>query len=52
MSVHINCKIAILFEAENLNTLENKNEFTLGVMSLVAQGESEQKKRCCHMVHH
>lgn len=43
MSVHINCKIAILFETENLNTLENKNEFTLGVMSLVAQGESEQK---------
>ena len=35
--------IGVLFESENLNTLESKNEFTLGVMSLVAQGESEQK---------
>lgn len=35
--------IGVFFEVENLNTLESKNEFTLGVMSLVAQGESEQK---------
>lgn len=35
--------IGVLFESENLNTIESKNEFTLGVMSLVAQGESEQK---------
>ncbi|MDY3618765.1 recombinase family protein [Agathobaculum sp.] len=35
--------VGVLFETENLNTLESKNEFTLGVMSLVAQGESEQK---------
>lgn len=35
--------VGVLFESENLNTLESKNEFTLGVMSLVAQGESEQK---------
>lgn len=35
--------VGVYFEAENLNTLESKNEFTLGVMSLVAQGESEQK---------
>ncbi|QUH21509.1 recombinase family protein [Alkaliphilus sp. B6464] len=35
--------VGVFFESENLNTLESKNEFTLGVMSLVAQGESEQK---------
>lgn len=35
--------VGIYFESENLNTIESKNEFTLGVMSLVAQGESEQK---------
>ena len=35
--------VGVLFETESLNTLESKNEFTLGVMSLVAQGESEQK---------
>lgn len=35
--------VGVFFETENLNTLESKNEFTLGVMSLVAQGESEQK---------
>lgn len=39
----LNPPVGILFETENLNTLESKNEFTLGVMSLVAQGESEQK---------
>ena len=39
----LNPPIGVLFESENLNTLESKNEFTLGVMSLVAQGESEQK---------
>lgn len=38
-----NPPIGVLFESENLNTIESKNEFTLGVMSLVAQGESEQK---------
>lgn len=35
--------VGVFFEAESLNTIESKNEFTLGVMSLVAQGESEQK---------
>ena len=35
--------VGVIFETENLNTLESKNEFTLGVMSLIAQGESEQK---------
>ncbi len=35
--------VGVFFETENLNTLESKNEFTLGVISLVAQGESEQK---------
>lgn len=35
--------VGVIFETESLNTLESKNEFTLGVMSLVAQGESEQK---------
>lgn len=35
--------VGVLFETENLNTAESKSEFTLGVMSLVAQGESEQK---------
>ena len=39
----LNPPVGVFFEAENLNTLESKNEFTLGVMSLVAQGESEQK---------
>ena len=39
----LNPPIGILFETEGLNTLESKNEFTLGVMSLVAQGDSEQK---------
>lgn len=39
----LNPPIGVLFESENLNTIESKNEFTLGVMSLVAQGESEQK---------
>ena len=39
----LNPPVGVLFEAENLSTLESKNEFTLGVMSLVAQGESEQK---------
>ncbi len=35
--------VGVIFEIESLNTIESKNEFTLGVMSLVAQGESEQK---------
>ena len=39
----LNPPVSVLFETENLNTTESKNEFTLGVMSLVAQGESEQK---------
>lgn len=39
----LNPPVGVFFETENLNTLEAKNEFTLGVMSLVAQGESEQK---------
>lgn len=39
----LNPPVGIFFETENLNTVETKNEFTLGVMSLVAQGESEQK---------
>lgn len=39
----LNPPVGVYFEAENLNTIESKNEFTLGVMSLVAQGESEQK---------
>ena len=39
----LNPPVGVFFETEALNTLESKNEFTLGVMSLVAQGESEQK---------
>lgn len=39
----LNPPVGVIFEAESLNTIESKNEFTLGVMSLVAQGESEQK---------
>jgi DNA invertase Pin-like site-specific DNA recombinase len=35
--------VGVFFETENLNTANSDNEFTLGVMSLVAQGESEQK---------
>ena len=35
--------VGIYFEDVSLNTIEAKNEFTLGVMSLVAQGESEAK---------
>lgn len=35
--------VGIFFETENLNTIESKNEFILGVLSLIAQGESEQK---------
>ena len=35
--------VGVFFEDVNLNTIEAKNEFTLGVMSLVAQGESEAK---------
>ena len=35
--------VGVFFETENLNTAESKNEFILGVLSLVAQGESEQK---------
>ncbi len=39
----LNPPVGVFFELENLNTAESKNEFTLGVMSLVAQGESEAK---------
>lgn len=39
----LNPPIAVFFETENLNTLETKNEFTLGILSLVAQGEVGQK---------
>ncbi len=39
----LNPPVGVFFETEGLNTLESKNEFTLGIMSLVAQGESEQK---------
>ncbi|MBQ2656560.1 MAG: recombinase family protein [Erysipelotrichaceae bacterium] len=35
--------VGVYFEDVSLNTIEAKNEFTLGVMSLVAQGESEAK---------
>lgn len=35
--------VGVLFETEGFNTAESKNEFTLGIMSLFAQGESEQK---------
>lgn len=35
--------VGVFFEDVSLNTVEAKNEFTLGVMSLVAQGESEAK---------
>lgn len=40
---NLNPPVGVYFEDINLNTAEAKNEFTLGVMSLVAQGESEQK---------
>ncbi len=39
----LNPPVGIIFETENIHTLESKNEFTLGVISLIAQGESEQK---------
>lgn len=35
--------VGVFFETENLNTAETKNEFVLGILSLIAQGESEQK---------
>lgn len=35
--------VGVFFETENFNTADSKNEFMLGVMSLIAQGESEQK---------
>ncbi|MGT2867092.1 recombinase family protein [Streptococcus fryi] len=35
--------VGIYIEDINLNTLDTKSEFILGVMSIVAQGESEQK---------
>lgn len=35
--------VGVYFEDSDLNTIEAKNEFTLGVLSLVAQGESEAK---------
>lgn len=35
--------VGILIEDINLNTLDTKGELVLGVMSIVAQGESEQK---------
>ena len=39
----LNPPVGVYFEDVSLNTAEAKNEFTLGVMSLVAQGESEAK---------
>ena len=39
----LNPPVGILFETEGFNTAEIKNEFMLGVLSLVAQGESETK---------
>lgn len=39
----LNPPVGVFFEDVSLNTVEAKNEFTLGVMSLVAQGESEAK---------
>lgn len=33
----------VIIEDVNINTLDNKSEFILGIMSLIAQGESEQK---------
>ena len=39
----LNPPVGVIFEAENLNTIESKNEFTLGVMSTMAQSYSEQK---------
>lgn len=39
----LNPPVGVYFETEGFNTAESKNEFTLGIMSLVAQGESEQK---------
>lgn len=35
--------VGILIEDINLNTLDTKGELVLGVMSIIAQGESEQK---------
>ena len=35
--------VGVYFEDSALNTVEAKNEFTIGVLSLVAQGESEAK---------
>jgi len=39
----LNPPVGVFFETEAFNTAESKNEFMLGVLSLVAQGESEQK---------
>ena len=39
----LNPPVGILFEMEGFNTADTKNEFMLGVLSLVAQGESESK---------
>lgn len=39
----LNPPVGVFFEDSALNTIEAKNEFTLGVLSLVAQGESEAK---------
>lgn len=33
----------VMIEDVNINTLDNKSEFILGIMSSIAQGESEQK---------
>ena len=35
----LNPPVGVFFETEGFNTAESKNEFTLGIMSLVAQGE-------------
>jgi site-specific DNA recombinase len=39
----LNPPVGVFFEMEGLNTAESKNEFLLIVLSVVAQGESEQK---------
>ena len=39
----LNPPVGVCFETENLNTIETNSELILGVISLVAQGESEQK---------
>lgn len=44
----LNPPVGVCFETENLNTIETNSELILGVISLVAQGESEQKVQPLH----